>query len=92
MESSSKARSYRQCFICRVWSWDVLGEAAGCIGVDLCLPCYVDVLEVRQARGVMGAEGTRYTPSARDGHGQTPESDGSPGNSPSSSYELDLFD
>jgi len=40
--------SYSQCFICRIWSWDV----SKIIGrnVTLCLPCYVDVLEVRQAR------------------------------------------
>ncbi len=40
--------SYSQCHICRDWSWDVskiIGK-----GIELCLPCYVDVLEVRQAR------------------------------------------
>ena len=42
---------YQQCFICRGFSWDVstfrpLGD------VELCLPCYVDVLEVRERRGV----------------------------------------
>ncbi len=48
-EQSESTVSYSQCFICRVWSWDVskiIGKA-----VTLCLPCYVDVLEVRQARG-----------------------------------------
>lgn len=40
----------RQCFICREFSWDV------CVAwglTDLCLPCYVDVLEVREHRGAM---------------------------------------
>jgi len=61
--------------------------------VDLCLPCYVDVLEVRQARGVMGASSeARHTPSARERARPTPESDGSPGNSPSPFPQLDLFD
>jgi len=41
--------SYNQCFICREWSWDV-SKVIG-HGVTLCLPCYVDVLEVKQARG-----------------------------------------
>ncbi len=41
--------SYSQCFICREWSWSV-SKIIGA-GVTLCLPCYVDVLEVRQARG-----------------------------------------
>ena len=39
---------YSQCFICRQWSWDA---SKAFDGVRLCLPCYVDVLEVRQARG-----------------------------------------
>jgi len=39
---------YLQCFICREWS----GTVSRCFNeVHLCLPCYVDVLEVRQARG-----------------------------------------
>ncbi len=48
-EQSESTVSYTQCFICRAWSWDVskiIGK-----GVALCLTCYVDVLEVRQARG-----------------------------------------
>jgi len=40
----------QQCFICRVWSWDVCRCWSG---VQLCLPCYVDVLEVRENRGVV---------------------------------------
>jgi len=41
---------YAQCFICREWSWDV----SRCwSGVGLCIPCYVDVLEVRQGRGAV---------------------------------------
>lgn len=63
MESLSGAKStVSQCFICRQWSWDVcravLGPRPPYAGrsdnVTLCMPCYVDVLEVRQARGVMG--------------------------------------
>ena len=42
--------NYKQCFICREWTWDVCVTRP--IRVDLCLPCYVDVLEVRQRRGV----------------------------------------
>jgi len=37
-----------QCFVCREWSWDV---SESIHGTHLCLPCYVDVLEVRQERG-----------------------------------------
>jgi len=44
--------SYSQCFICREWSWEV--SKAFSQSVSLCLPCYVDVLEVRQARGELG--------------------------------------
>ncbi len=78
-----------QCFICREWSWDVSNVKE----VPLCLPCYVDVLEVKQARGVMGAsKQARSTPSAPGNGASTPESDGSPGNSPSPFRQLELFD
>ncbi len=40
--------SVSQCFICREWSWSVCPSMNG---ADLCLPCYVDVLEIRQNRG-----------------------------------------
>ena len=60
-------------------------------GVNLCLPCYVDVLEEREAGGVMGAE-TRSTLSAPERGTPTPESDELPGNSPPPFRQLDLFD
>ena len=80
---------YAQCFICREWSWDVCGSIRGTgglvQGVQLCLPCYVDVLEVKQARGVKGEElsaGLR---------GCAPLGRAEPGNSPSPSRQMDLF-
>jgi len=48
--------SYQQCFICRGWGWDV---SKAMDRVWLCLPCYVDVLEMRQSRG----GGTLHRPS-----------------------------
>lgn len=45
--------SSSQCFICRAFTWDVTRSHGG---VELCLPCYVDVLEIRQGRGLMGPE------------------------------------
>ena len=87
--------TYSQCFICREWSWSVSRTSSGITrGVDLCLPCYVDVLEVRQARGPMGADEERKprsTPSARERVHPTPESDGSPGSAPSPYVQGDLF-
>jgi len=69
---------YTQCFICREWSWDV----SRCwSGVQLCLHCYVDILEVRQARGVMGE------PEADAG----PPEATIPGNSPSPYRQLELW-
>jgi len=95
MRNLSEAKSFRRCFICGEWSWDVCayrpGSLPGFGGADLCLPCYMDVLvlgQAREARGVMGAE-TRFTSSAR---AFTPESDELPGNSPSPYVQLDLFD
>jgi len=68
-----------RCFICREWSWDVSKSFEG---VPMCLPCYVDVLEVRQARGVM------VEPARQEG--------GPPakitGNSPSPYRQLELFE
>jgi len=66
---------YSQCFICREWSWTV-SKSHG--GTSLCLPCYVDVLEVRQARGLMGEP--QAGPDATI-----------PGKSPSPYRQLDLF-
>jgi len=86
MKSLSGAKSIGQCFVCREWRWSVC--AVEWNGVELCLPCYVDALK---ARGVMGAE-TRSTPSAQGNGAFTPESDGSPGNSPSPHRQMDLFD
>jgi len=43
--------SFTQCFICREFSWDVCKAW----NTPVCLPCYVDVLELRQERG--GDEG-----------------------------------
>lgn len=71
---------YTQCFICRGWS-HLVSKSHG--GVRLCLPCYVDVLEVRAARGVMGEPVVDMIAEAT-----------SPGNSPSPvhSEQLDIFD
>ena len=89
MKSSSRARSYRQCFLCREWSWSVCGSTPGVVGVELCLPCYVDVLEVKQARGVMAPLGGR-TPAHPV---ENPVTGGEKaGNSPSPFHQLDLFD
>jgi len=38
---------FLQCFICREWSYLMRTE----FSAELCLPCYVDVLEIRQRRG-----------------------------------------
>lgn len=95
MKSLSAAKSIQRCFICGVWSWDV--TRCGPKGrdwvdsVSLCLPCYVDVLEVRQARGVMGEPGAtdslpEEVPSSRGRPATTP------GNSPSPYRQGDLFD
>lgn len=58
-------------------------------GVELCLPCYVDVLEVRQARGVMVDRRPEL-------EGEADRQPSAPGNSPSPSpslfRQLDLFD
>jgi len=83
MKKSASGASYRQCFVCRRWTWDVCRPSVGTVGADLCLPCYVDVLEVRQARGVMSVEGGGNDPSL---------SQDRLGNSPSPFPQLDLFD
>lgn len=71
-----------QCFICRQWSSDVSRVLEPTKDVQLCLPCYVDVLEVRQARG--GLHGLD-----REKQGQEPV----PGDaSPSPFRQLELFD
>ena len=89
MKSSSRARSYRRCFICREWGWDVSKPTPNQIGADLCLPCYVDVLQVRQARGVMGKGSPERTAFLA---GNPPEDAPETGNSPSSFRQMDLFD
>ena len=83
MKKSASATSYRQCFVCRLWTWDVCRPAIGTVGADLCLPCYVDVLEVRQARGLMGVQDSGNDPAL---------SQDRPGKSPSPFKQLDLFD
>jgi hypothetical protein len=77
---------YHQCFICREWSWDVSRVLRK--HVELCLPCYVDVLEVRQARGLMGEPlgGSQKVGLSNP----TPEAT-IPGQSPSPFTQLDLF-
>ena len=78
--------SYAQCFLCREWSWSV----SRCFDrVHLCLPCYVDVLEVRQARGVMGEGNTLPDSTGRGRDGRAPLSSG---NSPSSPDQMELFE
>jgi len=85
MRNLSAAKSFRQCFICREWSWDVCRTPAWGRS-ELCLRCYVDVLEVRQsrheARGVMGE------PAEIKG----PDDEKAPGNSPSPYRQLDFFE
>ncbi len=63
-EQSESTVSYSQCFICREWSWSV-SKIIGA-GVTLCLPCYVDVLEVRQARGRVDETAGREAQEAAD--------------------------
>lgn len=72
--SAAKSTQYVQCFLCREWSWSV---SQSFDRVSLCLPCYVDVLEVRQnrqeSRGsrVPTAEPTK--PQLREGPDQRPD-------------------
>jgi len=42
-----KKSPFLQCFICREWSYLTKSE----FEAELCLPCYVDILEIRQKRG-----------------------------------------
>ncbi len=77
--------TYNQCFLCREWSWDV---SRSFDKVHLCLPCYVDCLEVRQARGVIGEPDDLCVTKS---HGVGSEAE--PGNSPSlSNFHLHQFD
>lgn len=80
---------YLQCFICREWSWDVSKVLRK--DVHLCLPCYVDVLEVKQARGSMGRElsDSRETGVRRE---TEPGSEPATGSAPSPYVQGDLFD
>ncbi len=71
--------NYRQCFICREWSWDVCKVIRS--NVNLCLPCYVDVLEVRQGRGV---ETDPLAPALGEGPDESP--------APPDPRQGDLFD
>jgi len=89
MKNLSAAKSYQQCVICREWGWDV----SRCFeNVGLCLPCYVDVLEVRQARGVMGEQRTHPADPESRGSNPTRADATIPGNSPSPYRQGDLFD
>jgi len=80
--------AYSPCFICGVYGWAV-SKCSEFGGVELCLPCYVDVLEVRQARGLMGRElsGSRETDVSRETE-SGPEP--APGKSPSPTWDPDL--
>jgi len=61
---------YYQCFVCREWS----GTVSRCFSdVHLCLPCYVDVLEVRQARGCDDQSQSLTKPKLREGPDQRPD-------------------
>lgn len=40
---------FLQCFICRQWSY----LTSKSFESELCLPCYVDILEIRQRRGAV---------------------------------------
>jgi len=93
MKSLSAARSsspYSQCWICRVWSWDACNSYDG---ATLCLPCYVDVLEVRQHRLERGEKAGGVMGSGRTDPKALLEPDGErPGNSPPPFRQLELFD
>lgn len=78
--------AYFKCFICLEWSWEVTGAFNK--GVQLCLPCYVDVLEVKQARGSMGEP---VVTAGKGGNTATPKEATIPGSSPSPFRQLDLF-
>jgi len=85
--------SYTQCFICRQWGWDV---SKAFDRVRLCLPCYVDVLEVKQARGGKAAlwRGERSDSNRTDVSRET-ESGSEPQTGqrvPSPFVQLDMFD
>ena len=61
----------------------------GTVGTDLCLPGYVDVLEVRQARGVWGKGDDGKVLAGSKGLVESPPETG---NSPWPFRQLDLFD
>ena len=84
LRSRDMSRMYAQCFLCRQWSWDASWSD---MEVRLCLPCYVDVLEVRQARGVMGEREVGGEAAANKLHPGA----NIPGNSPSPFMQMDLF-
>ena len=77
------------CFVCGMWSWTV--SRVGAFGsVELCLECYVDVLEIRQARGVMGEPSEASVGRAI---AEREDSARGPGSSPSPvPRQFDLFD
>jgi len=77
--------NYLQCFVCRDWSWSVSRILNG---THLCLPCYVDVLEVRQARGSMGEPAGE---SAEAGLSNSAPEANTPGSAPSPHVQLDMF-
>lgn len=82
----SMKTSYGQCFLCREWSWSVCRAVRD--RTLLCLPCYVDVLEMRQARGVIG-EGKTLPAGTPDAE---MDKSSEPGNSPSPLSQLEMFD
>ena len=51
MSYDQKKSAFLQCFICREWSY----LTSKSFEAELCLPCYVDVLEIRQRRGAKTA-------------------------------------
>lgn len=88
MKSSSASeihRNYFKCFICLEWGWDVHTA----FEADLCLPCYVDVLEVRQRRGVLGSE--PVVAPLREGPDKNPHPTWRPG-LPLPYFQIDMFE
>ena len=71
---------YAQCFICREWSH--MGSKS-IHDTWLCLPCYIDVLEVRQARGGLRKTAPMMVDQLREGPDQSEP--------PSPFAQLDLF-
>jgi len=77
---------YSQCFICRQWSYLVCKSGSMHPRSNLCLPCYVDVLEVRQNRGGMSVPGELPANDVRQG------GTSSDGKAPGAGDQLTMFD